>query len=132
MALLSLTTVLQDAAVRNVISMILVSLIAVAITRCIAVFVNASDYRQFCKLITSDKQTETDRMIDKQHTDFYKSALKLKSRTLYMRLPVPWSSETTYYLLDHAPMRKLFARSPKLDAFGLAYRLHDKVWGVPP
>ena len=49
-----------------------------------------------------------------------------------MRLPVPWPSETTYYLLDHTNMRKLFARSPQLDAFGLARRLHYAVWGVPP
>jgi cytochrome P450 len=49
-----------------------------------------------------------------------------------MRLPLPWPAERTYYLLDHGPMRRLFARTPDLDAFALARRLHHVVWGVPP
>lgn len=49
MALLTFSAVLQDAVIRNIVSTLLVSLIAVATTRCITVFVSASGYRQFCK-----------------------------------------------------------------------------------
>ncbi|KKY21336.1 putative cytochrome p450 [Phaeomoniella chlamydospora] len=67
-----------------------------------------------------------------QHTEFYKKSEKKPYRTIFMRLPFPWPTENTYYLLDHEPMRKLFARSPNLDAFALARRLHYVVWQVPP
>ncbi|ETS74589.1 hypothetical protein PFICI_13073 [Pestalotiopsis fici W106-1] len=64
-------------------------------------------------------------------TAVFKVVLGFKALKDY-RVFFPWSSETTYYLLDHEPMRKLFARAPNLDAFALARRLHYKVWGVPP
>ncbi|KAF7557592.1 hypothetical protein G7Z17_g510 [Cylindrodendrum hubeiense] len=98
---------------------VLAVLLALAIpllAKVISTFLSGAAYREFCH----------------QHTTFYKKSVGLKQRVLYMRLPVPWPSETTYYLLDHVPMRKLFARSPKLDAFALARRLHYKVWQVPP
>ncbi|KAK4938189.1 hypothetical protein LTR10_021348 [Elasticomyces elasticus] len=94
-----------------------ISISAVAIlVQIVSVFLASATYRNFCR----------------EHTGFYKASPGLKQRTLYMRLPVPWPSETTYYLLDHTNMRKLFTRSPQLDAFGLARRLHYAVWGVPP